>query len=428
MSELLTHQPNIFPGHLVMPGEDIVALGGGSGLAGTMKLMARELTGSNITTGTSGVDTGGSNGHLNALARTHHSFRKLNNPVSDFRRIVVSTAGGHPEAADRLEEVANDRIPRGVTRREFLERVAEFRTAVTENNPTVSKRRISNAVGDIRRTAEALPKGVGGHTLGSLMLAGSAGRRGIVGALEHAVELFDSRVEAMPVATGWYNLGRIDGNGMAQIGEHAIDEEPLAYPERAFTWLTPHPEAHTPLTDRIGRASVLFTKPGSHYTSILPALLPEGMSDAIRKMRANGGLWIAISNLVVNTQVDPKDSQTGEYWGAGHYVRDMGRQLGMVPDVMLYNLDTESLPAGETPMDPGLEALEDLGVLALGGQFVGQPREASVHETIVRSKVLTDGRKVAHEIYNYMPTIREFMARRSEQEADLSHPRVPAMV
>ncbi|MBP6926668.1 MAG: YvcK family protein [Candidatus Pacebacteria bacterium] len=126
------------------------------------------------------------------------------------------------------------------------------------------------------------------HYLGNLFLALSAQYDGNV---MHAVRALHQAVEAVgkvyPVTQERADVCVSLTDGSTVTGEHEIDRPTYDRSKKIVrTWLEPMPMINEEAKRVIEEADVIFVGPGSLYTSIIPNLLTEGMTDALRASKA----------------------------------------------------------------------------------------------------------------------------------------------
>lgn len=212
-----------------MNGLNVVAIGGGTGLSTMLKGL--KLHTDNITAIVSVADDGGSSGVL-------RSDRGML-PPGDIRNCVAALTDIAPLNADLL----NYRFPEGV---------------------------------------------FAGHTLGNMILA----------AINDMSENFDEAVKkfcklvgvsanVVPVTNESITLNAKLADNTVICGESSIGERENFNIDIERVFLTPaRVEPVQTAIDAINNADVIVLGPGSLYTSVIPNLLVEGVTDAILKSRA----------------------------------------------------------------------------------------------------------------------------------------------
>ena len=168
-----------------------------------------------------------------------------------------------------------------------------------------------------------------GHSFGNLLLS----------ALEKVTGSFDRAVEEMgrimaikgkviPVTTNKVHLKMLLQNNKMLEGEHEIDV--CTEIDKGFQsiYLEPFPEANSRAIDQIMTADLVILSPGDLYTSLIPNLLVDGVSKALRE---TGAKKAVVANLV------NKRGQTTQF-AVSDYLRELKRFIGKdVFDYVLVN-------------------------------------------------------------------------------------------
>jgi len=177
-------------------------------------------------------------------------------------------------------------------------------------------------------------RGLAGHSLGNIILTalrdlyGSEPR-----ALEKAAEVFRISGKILPVSLSQAALGAIYENGRRVIGEHSIDQPKFGGGIKIKElFLKPEIKAYYKVLEAIRRADLVVLGPGDIYTSTVPCLLVEGVSEAIKKSKAK---LCYVVNLV------NRYSQTYRFTCAD-YLDEIYRHVGRAPDVAI--LSTSRIP------------------------------------------------------------------------------------
>ncbi len=143
-----------------------------------------------------------------------------------------------------------------------------------------------------------------GHALGNLIVAALYQQTGsFLRTVELAGELLPLKGSAIAATEMPTTLCALFRDGSIVRGEHQLASAGGGI-ERI--WLEPHcPPPSTGVLEAIRKADAIVLAPGSLYTSIVPNLLVDGVSDAIRKSKA---LKIMVCNLM--TQPGETDGYT----------------------------------------------------------------------------------------------------------------------
>ncbi|MFA5211453.1 MAG: gluconeogenesis factor YvcK family protein [Patescibacteria group bacterium] len=127
-----------------------------------------------------------------------------------------------------------------------------------------------------------------GHNLGNLFLVLSTKYNGdFIKTLEAFSQSVGVLGKILPSTLEKTNLFAILENGQKIFSESAIDRP--NYDRKLQiknVGLIPEVSAYKPLLKEIEKADYLIIGPGSLYTSLIPALLPQGIFDSIKKSKA----------------------------------------------------------------------------------------------------------------------------------------------
>ena len=168
-----------------------------------------------------------------------------------------------------------------------------------------------------------------GHSFGNLLLS----------ALEKVTGSFDRAVEEMgrimvikgkviPVTTNKVHLKMLLQNNRMLEGEHEIDLSTKIDKGFQSIYLEPFPEANSRAIDQIMTADLVILSPGDLYTSLIPNLLVDGVSKALRETGAKKALVVNLMN---------KLGQTTQF-KVSDYLRELKRFIGKdVFDYVLVN-------------------------------------------------------------------------------------------
>lgn len=285
-----------------MPKMRAVAIGGGTGLPLVLGCLVAH--GCETTAVVTVADDGGSSGWLR---------RELGIlPPGDLRNCLVALA----EPGNRLAELFQYRFPAG--------------------------------------------EGLAGHALGNLIIAALTDMRGdFSAAINEASRLLDVRGRVMPSTLSDIVLSAEDCSGDVVTGQANVARS--AVPLRRVH-VEPHsPPAYPPVLEAIAEADLVVIGPGSLYTSIIPNLLIDGVTDALH---ATKGRVVYVCN-VANQRGETTDMN------ALDHVRALTEHglAGAIDDVLVHDTDVTPLPAGVSPVEAGAvtrEAIAALGIKVLG--------------------------------------------------------------
>ena len=208
-----------------------------------------------------------------------------------------------------------------------------------------------------------------GHSLGNLILHALEDQNGdLLGAIEDAEELLNAAGHVIPVTLDSATLCAELSDGTIVRGETSIDRPN----GRAILPITPRlrrtnrRHATSRARKALERADKVLIGPGDLYTSVIPCLLVEGITEAIRSC---DGEIIYICNVMT------KHGETDGY-AASDFVREVHRYLGRRVDTVIVN--TGEYPAdvaaryaaeGAYPVIPDLEVVRQLVPRVLTGHF-----------------------------------------------------------
>ena len=179
--------------------------------------------------------------------------------------------------------------------------------------------------------------GVGGHSLGNLILKGlqDINNDNLLLAIEDAEELLDTAGHVVPVTLAQTVICAELADGTSICGETDIDTRGHNHPDA----LSPIKRLHMVPDDvaasqqavrAIRRADTIIIGPGDLYTSLLPNLLVRDIARAIRESEAEK---VYICNLMT------KHGETDGY-KASDFVNEIHRYLGARVDRVLLNNGT----------------------------------------------------------------------------------------
>ncbi len=213
------------------------------------------------------------------------------------------------------------------------------------------------------------PGGVGGHSLGNLILRALEDLNGgdLMEALIDAEQMLNTVGHVVPVALERTTLCAELADGAAIRGEDLIGRpETFDRPPIRRIYLDPQPVVTVRARKALERSDRVILGPGDLYTSILPNLLVRGVPEAIAESDAE---VVYIVNLM---------TRAGETDGyrASDFVRAVAAHLGREPDTVLVHTvphDPERLPAyageGAAPVAADVDAVRALAARVITGNF-----------------------------------------------------------
>ncbi|CAN5670921.1 hypothetical protein BH23PAT2_BH23PAT2_06540 [soil metagenome] len=154
------------------------------------------------------------------------------------------------------------------------------------------------------------------------------------------------------------------------VGEYAISGAEIDSSTKPTLWLTPPARITPSAQDAIEHADIVVIAPGSLYGSLIPALLVEGVSDALSRTKAP---LVYVANLV------NKPHQTKGFF-VQDYVAELERFLtDSYIDTVLYNTDKPQpgllkryALEGEFPVGVNQKSLKQAHFQAIGGHFLNK--------------------------------------------------------
>lgn len=237
----------------------------------------------------------------------------------------------------------------------------------------------------------------GGHSFGNLFLTAL---EKVTGSFEAAVEMAGEVLaitgRVLPVTSSDVRLGLRRPDGEEMIGERAIAQAFFAAGTRPDLFLTPSAKITEAAADAIRNADIVVLGPGGLYTSLVPTLLVDGVTDALLASQA---LRVYVCNLVT------KPGQTDGY-AVHDFVDEITRHTGgaQLFDYVVYNtahpppeLVEHYEASGEALVRVDHTALAAMGIRAVGEPLVsGVPATPDPDDVLVaRSLIRHDGDRLA---------------------------------
>ena len=215
---------------------------------------------------------------------------------------------------------------------------------------------------------------IGGHSLGNLILQALQDQNGgdLFAALEDAEELLNTAGHVIPVTISQATLCAELSDGTIVRGESEIDR-PALRPVLPITrvFLDPPVIASARARKAIERADTVLLGPGDLYTSVIPCLLINGISEALR---ACEGELVYICNVMT------KRGETDDFT-ASDFVRALHAYLPRRVDTVVVNTGEYPSDAlaryaeeGAYPVAADVEVLAQLVPRVLTGVFFSAER------------------------------------------------------
>jgi uncharacterized cofD-like protein len=199
----------------------------------------------------------------------------------------------------------------------------------------VAMSRSSRLWGDVfnYRFPDSESRSLAGHSLGNLILHSlqDINDGDLLEALDDAAEILNTAGHVIPVTLEHATLCAQLEDGTVIRGESSIDlpeGRPVLPIKRVF--LEPAARASVRARKALERADTVIIGPGDLYTSIIPCLLVDGISEAIRSCE---GEIIYVCNVMT------KHGETDGY-SASDFVGEIHRYLGRRVDTVLVSTST----------------------------------------------------------------------------------------
>lgn len=139
--------------------------------------------------------------------------------------------------------------------------------------------------------------GLGGHSFGNLLLSSL---EKVTGSFEKAIEeagkILSIKGKVIPVTTHQARLKMVLENGTLLEGEGQIYTSKEIEKGYKNIYLEPFPKVNDRAVDEIMNADLVVLGPGGLYTSLVPILLVEGISKALRETKAKKVFVVNLMN------------------------------------------------------------------------------------------------------------------------------------
>lgn len=235
--------------------------------------------------------------------------------------------------------------------------------------------------------------GLGGHSFGNLFLSAL---EKVTGSFERAVEemgkILFIQGKVIPVTTHQVRLKMLLNNRILLEGEKEVYLSQEIDQGYTSIYLEPFSKANPHAIEEIMQADLLVMGPGGLHTSLIPNLLVEGISEALRKSPASKAFVVNLMNR--------KGQTTG--FKVSHYLNEITRFIG--EDVFNHILVNSQTPPQEL-IDVYAEEgdlvendLDEKRVVYV--PLLGEPKEALKKDLMKRSLIRHDSEKLAKELMN----------------------------
>jgi uncharacterized cofD-like protein len=233
--------------------------------------------------------------------------------------------------------------------------------------------------------------GLGGHSLGNLFLSAL---EKVTGSFERAVEemgkILVIQGKVIPVTTHQVRLKMLLNNRVLLEGEREVYLSQEIDQGYTSLYLEPFSKANPHAIEEIMQADLLVLGPGGLHTSLIPNLLVEGISDAIRTSPAKKAFVVNLMNR--------KGQTTG--FKVSHYLDEITRFIG--EDIFDYILVNSQKPAQEL-----IDVYAEEGELVENDvseerviyvPLLGESQEVPKKDLLKRSLIRHNSEKLAKEL------------------------------
>jgi uncharacterized cofD-like protein len=233
-----------------------------------------------------------------------------------------------------------------------------------------------------------------GHTLGNLLMIAMTEIMGSeVAAIEMFKNMFSVRGDIIPVTLDDVRLVAEYEDGSKVVGEHYIDE-PKVHKDIDEFYLDSPAKALDSALQAIKKANYIVLGPGDLYTTLLPNLLVNGVTEEIKKSKAR---LVFISNLMSKIGQTRNKSQK-------EIVEIVEGYLGRKIDYVLVNNGKLPEQAYQRYIEDGEHVLEDdlhdgYGRTVIRKDLIGSdPIKKQKGDKLKRSLIRHDSEKLGKEL------------------------------
>jgi len=240
--------------------------------------------------------------------------------------------------------------------------------------------------------------GLEGHAFGNLFLTALEKMTGsFAESVELASKVLNITGKVEPITLSNVTLCAEGKDGQPVHGESNISYGELA--ERPQVWLEPHAEANPLAIEAIESADIVVIAPGNLYGSLAPALVVDGVGEALCR---TGAICVYVCNLVT------KPGQT-ESFKVSDFADEIERLAGgTFLDYVIFNTDAPNQPLqekytreGEYGVEVDIDNLKTKHYQYRGAQLLAQAvktQQAGDPLAHQRSFIRHDEDKVARQI------------------------------
>lgn len=233
--------------------------------------------------------------------------------------------------------------------------------------------------------------GLEGHSFGNLLLSAL---EKVTGSFEKAVEemgkILFIQGKVIPVTTHQVRLKMLLNNRTLLEGEKEVYLSQDIDQGYKSIYLEPFPKANPRAISEIMNSDMIVIGPGGLHTSLIPNLLVEGITEALRNSQAKKAFVVNLMNR--------KGQTTG--FKVSDYLREITRFVNEdIFDHILVNSQKPSQELIEAYAEEGELVENDLqDERIVARPLLGEPREAPKKDLIRRSLIRHDSKKLAQEL------------------------------
>jgi uncharacterized cofD-like protein len=196
--------------------------------------------------------------------------------------------------------------------------------------------------------------------------------------------------KVIPVTTHQVRLKMILNNRQVLEGEKEIYLSQEIDQGYKSIYLEPYPKANPHALQEIEQADLIVLGPGGLHTSLIPNLLVDGVSEALRKSRAK--------KMFVSNLMNRKGQTTG--FMVSHYLQELIRFIGAdIFHFIMVNDQTPPQELIEVYAEEGDLVMNDLkDERVLSAQLLGEVKKGVKKDLIKRNLIRHDSKKLAQEL------------------------------
>jgi uncharacterized cofD-like protein len=233
--------------------------------------------------------------------------------------------------------------------------------------------------------------GLEGHSFGNLLLSAL---EKVTGSFEKAVEemgkILFIRGKVIPVTTHQVRLKMLLNNRRLLEGEKEVYLSQEIDQGYKSIYLEPFPKANPHAIDEIMNSDMIVVGPGGLHTSLIPNLLVEGVSEALRNSQAKKAFVVNLMNR--------KGQTTG--FKVTDYLKEINHFIGEdIFDFILVNSQKPSEELIKVYAEEGELVENDLTEdRAISTSLLGEPKETPKKDLLKRNLIRHDPKKLAQEL------------------------------